>query len=109
MTHSISLLMLASLLGINIAQDIPDGVATVAYVDESVGVAISQANQNSSKLDRLLVNQTIEQIEKILRFKCMNPGDQTMDQTLRDLEADYRELTGAQYQRPSCEYLVDSR
>jgi len=101
MTHTVSILMLSSLLGVNFYGD-ELGLATRAYVNERVA-------DNTEKLDRILELQTAEQIDKLLRWKCMNQGDTSLDDTLRGLESDYREITGDRYQRPPCGFLLDSR
>lgn len=67
----------------------------------------SEMAQVDKKVDRLYQSDLVDRIEKILRFKC-NSGSQELDSTLRDLEAEYRDEVGQQYQRPSCEYLRGS-
>lgn len=104
--HSLTLIGVTSLLGVNLTGS-SYGIATKQYVTDQVDAVAQQAEDNAGKLDRILELNIIAEIEKILRFKCMRPGDPSRDQTLRELEIDYRELTGQQYQRPSCDYLTD--
>lgn len=104
-SHVISFAMLSSLLGINLYGE-NVGIATHAYVDEKVRIATTQVEDNRQKLNRLLELQIADQIDKLLRWKCMNPGDTTFDAQLRDLERDYREVSGQVYQRPDCAFLI---
>lgn len=108
-THTVSLVLITALTGSTFTDF---GIATRGYVDDVVDVVMGdfedEVAENGRKIDRLYRVALVEQMNKILRFKCMNPGNSTMDQTLTNLENDYLDETGQQYQRPSCEFLIDS-
>ncbi len=81
-------------------------VATKGYVNEQI---VLQTADTKDSVDRILELQTAERIDKILAWRCMNSGNTTMDDQLRDLEAEYRAITGVQYQRPGCDFLLGAR
>ena len=83
------------------------GLATQGYVDGQIMGLEDKVEDNTERLDQLLAGQKAQQIEKILRYRCMT-GSSDMDDTLRDLEAEYFRLAGQRYQRPSCEFLLDA-
>ena len=89
------------------------GLATRQYVKEQTAALEQQledakntSETNSAKIDTILELNLAREIDKILRWKCMNPGDDSRDESLRRYELEYRTLTGESYRRPSCEYLT---
>lgn len=105
MAHGTTMLAVFSLLGINVYGD-NVGLATRAYVNEKIEESFAQVDKNSEALSRILEIQLAEQIDKLLRWKCMNPRDTQLDTTLRALLREYRQLTGSAYNEPSCERLM---
>lgn len=105
LTHTVSMMMLSGLLGMNLWGD-QLGIATKGYVEQRLTQATTQVTQNTDKLNRILELQIAQQIEKLLRWRCMNQGNFTFDDQLRELERDYREISGNTYPRPNCDFLT---
>lgn len=48
-------------------------------------------------------------IEKYQTALCMNPGQQELLDLLRELQRQYKEITGHNYETPSCDVLFKSK
>lgn len=107
-SHAISMALLVFISGSTVAPG-EIGIATKGYVDMRVSQISQDVDRNRSKLDTILELNLAAEIDKLLRFKCMAPGDTSRDDTLRRYEREYRELTGVAYERPDCAYLVESQ
>lgn len=82
------------------------GLATRQYVDDSVRVVQQKAEDNGRNIDKILELNLVRELEKLYRFKCMNPGSSTVDGAIAQYESEYRTITGNPYVARSCDFLM---
>lgn len=90
--HGISVLLLGSILGLDIS-----GSSLHTHPE------LETVADNKEKIDKLYVLNLLERLDGEHRARCMGAGSQ---QTINELETEYRDETGERYVVRDCDYYM---
>ena len=87
-----------------------DGKASKVYVDNAMAFHISEEKKIYEELklsvDAILAGQLRAELDRLYTYRCRDKDNHSLDETIRRLEVDYREIMGFSYVKPTCRELL---
>ena len=96
MSHAVTMTLVAALLGVNVYGGNGEG--------DHVHVEFEMMLEDHEKISRMYELSLVARLEQLHKSRCMGvPPNQMF---INQLEMEYREATGEQYQVHTCEYYL---